>query len=143
MQSTKKTRMLLGIAWIAVAAGSLGAAQGPTDLVGSFTLPSQVRWQTAVLPAGSYKFTMDRNGSNTMITIRQGTKGVAMIVLQAFSEASTQGKSSMLIVDHRVRSLHLAPAGATYVFPAHRNERERLEVGASALAAAVIPVSVK
>lgn len=143
MESTRKTRMLLGIASIIAAAGSLGAQSGSPDLAGSFTLPSQVHWQTAVLPAGEYTFTVDLSGPLGRLAIRQGPKTVAFVVLQDKSEASTNDNSSMLLVGQRVRSLHLAPLGATYYFPGRKNEREFIARRPSPKIVAEIPVWFK
>lgn len=140
MHSVWKTKLFLGVAAMFVAAGSLGAA----DLAGSFTLPSEVNWGLATVPAGHYTFTLDNpTGTQKIITIRQGSKGIALILLQAYWEASSSDNSSMQIVDHRVRSLHLASLGVTYDFPGHKNERERLAGGAGSVAAVILPVHVE
>ncbi|HEX7361550.1 MAG TPA: hypothetical protein VF283_13755 [Bryobacteraceae bacterium] len=143
MKPTTKTRMLLGIASLIMVAGSLGTQAAAQDLAGSFTLSSQVHWQTAILPPGTYTFTMDRSGPLGQLAISQGTKTVAFVVLQGSSDASTHDKSLMQIVDYRVRSLHLAPLGATYFFPGHKNEREFIARGPRTKIVAEIPVSVK
>jgi hypothetical protein len=135
--------MLLGIASIVIAAGSLGKQAAAQDLAGSFTLPSQVRWQTAILPAGTYTFAMDRSGPLGQLAISQGAKTVAFVVLQGRSDATNHDKSSMQIVNYSVRALHLAPLGVTYFFPGRKNEREFVARGPSVGIAAAIPVSVQ
>lgn len=143
MQATRKTRMLLGIASIVIAAGSLGAQAAAQDLAGSFVLPAQVHWQTATLPAGAYTFTADLSGPIGKLRISQGAKVVGFVVLQGKSDASTNDKSSMLVMEQRVRSLHLAPLGVTYYFLGPKNEREFLARRPSTKMMAEIPISVK
>lgn len=144
MKSTREMRMVLSLASIIIAAGSLGAAEaGAPDIAGNFTLPFQVLWQRAILPAGTYTFTMDLTNPVGRLAIRQGTKTIALVVLQGKSDASTHDKSSMQIASDRVRSLHLAPLGVTYFFPAHRNGREVVARAPSLKVMAEIPVAVK
>ncbi|HEX7358851.1 MAG TPA: hypothetical protein VF283_00020 [Bryobacteraceae bacterium] len=144
MQSIRKTSMLLGIASIFVAAGSLGAAEvGPSELAGSFTLPSQVYWQRAVLPAGTYAFTMDLVDAWERITITKGTKMIGFVVLQASGDGNTHDQSSLRIVNQQVRALHLAPIGKTYYFATGKKQREMLARNINRSGVALIPVSTK
>lgn len=144
MQSIRKTGMLLGIASLFVAAGSLGAAEGgPPEFAGSFTLPSQVYWQTAVLPAGTYAFTMDYFDAWERITITQGTKAIGYVLLRASGDGSTHDQSSLQIVNQEVRALHLAPMGKTYYFVTAKKQREMLARSLHRSGVSLIPVSVK
>lgn len=144
MQSIRKTSMLLGIASIFVAAGSLGAAEGePSGLTGSFTLPSQVYWQRAVLPAGTYTFAIDRDGPWELIAISQGRKTISWVLLQGFDYASTHDHSSMRIENGRVRALHLALIGRTYYFSTGKKQRQVLAGTIHRSGISLVPVSAK
>lgn len=143
MQTIRKTGMLLGIASMFVAAGSLGAAAGSQEVAGSFTLPSQVYWQTAVLPAGTYAFTMDLVDAWERITITQGTKTIGYVLLQASGDGSTHDQSSMSIVNQQVRALHLAPMGKTYYFVTGKKQRQMLARSMNRSGVSLIPVSAK
>src|SRR5690242_20972751 len=109
MKSNRKMTLLVGLAAICFAASSLKAS----DLVGSFTLPSETHWGTVVLPAGDYTFTLDRATLDGRIRIARGNNRRAIVMAQGINLTSRFGGSSMLIVGNRVRSVHLAPVGLT------------------------------
>lgn len=141
MKSITKLALLAGVAGMCFAAGPFA----PTA-VGSFTLPYQTSWGKALLPAGHYTFTLDSNQYGTIhetITLRQGTKAVAVILARMSEPASSSGGSSMLIVNHTVHSLHLAPIGATYYFQEHKKRREFLASRADVRGISVVPVAAK
>ncbi len=46
---------------------SLASAQEPAQ--GEFTLPHEVHWQNAVVPAGDYKFSLDTNAALGLLTL--------------------------------------------------------------------------
>lgn len=143
MKSIRRVNLFLGLAAMCFAAGSLSAQ---TAVVGSFTLPSETHWGTAALPAGDYTFALGYFSTSgiKVITISRGKRAVAFVLAQAYSPASSSDRSLMMIREQRVRSLHLASAGATYYFPAHKNDRELLAIRSSVRpGVAVIPVSVK
>lgn len=141
MKPNRKISLLVGMAAVCLTTASLKAQ----ELTGSFTLPSETRWQTAVLPAGHYNFTFGAlgTGPTKVLTIKRGTKSVAMIVPQGLSSASSSDGSSMLVIEHRVRSLHLAPIGITYTFRPQKNDREFLARRVGVGGVAVVPVSAK
>ncbi len=123
MKSSRKRSLLQGLASICLTAGLLGAA----DVTGSFTLPSQTQWGSAVLPAGDYTFTLDHATLDGQIVLKRQPKGPSAVVLaQGMNPAGSSGASSMRIVGNRVRSLYLAPAGLTYSYQTHPEQREIL-----------------
>ena len=61
-------------------APSLASAQ---DESGRFTLPHQVRWQNAIVPAGDYSFTLQSVGSSEMLTLRKISGAPASYMLMA------------------------------------------------------------
>jgi hypothetical protein len=62
-------------------APSLASAQ---DAAGTFTLPHEVHWQNAVVPAGNYHFTIASSGPSEMLTLRKiGGSGAGFMMLVA------------------------------------------------------------
>lgn len=137
MKSIARVGLLLGIAGV-FAASSLNAS----DFRGKFTLPQQAYWGGAVLPAGDYTLALDRTGAIEKLEISRGTRTVALIIPQS-SEMNPSEDSSIRIVDHRVRSLHLAVTGVTYSFPAHKNDREFLSSAAGMRGVVAVPIAMK
>jgi hypothetical protein len=82
---------------------------------GSFTLPHEVRWQNATLPAGDYTFEMKSLETSSLIRLN-GPKGSQFIpALVADEKASEQ---SMLVIETRgsisaVTELRLSGIGRT------------------------------
>src|SRR5690242_20438020 len=112
MKSNRKMTLFLGLAAICLMAGSLSAA----DLVGSFTLPQETQWGSAVLTAGEYTFALDHATLNGRISVMRRNKArVGLILAWGIEQASQSGGSTMVIVGNRVSSLHLAPVGQTYI----------------------------
>jgi hypothetical protein len=69
------------------------------DEGGSFTLSHEVRWQDAVLPAGSYKFTLESAGPSEMIMLRKisGTPASFMLFAKDVSEPKVAEKEGLVI----------------------------------------------
>ncbi len=79
-------------------------------LRGTFTLPTEVRWGQATLPAGDYTFTMESVNRTCPVVIYQGTNHVAMIYAVAQKE-SFSGPSQLTVVHGRVHTLSIAELG--------------------------------
>ena len=139
MKSNRTMTLFLGLAAICLTAGSLGAA----DLIGSFTLPSQTYWGSAILPPGSYTFTLGHATPQGLILIRHGTKGVALIMTQSMSSTKLSEASSMQIVGSRVRSLHLGPIGLTYNYPIPKKQEVEMLARGSGVPSASVSVAAK
>ncbi|HSU32546.1 MAG TPA: hypothetical protein VLJ11_15040 [Bryobacteraceae bacterium] len=140
MKSNRKMNLLLSLAGLFLGGGLLGAA----DVNGSFTLPLQTHWGSAVLPAGDYTFSLDHAMQNGQIIVRRGNDGVAVVLAQGMdvTSYSASATSSMLIVGNRVRSLHLAPVGLTYTYSIHP-ERKELLAGRSGVPGVSVLVKTK
>jgi len=87
-------------------------------LRGKFTLPSEVRWGFATLPAGDYSFTLDKGTVDSRVTITRGARFVARILTNGIDEA-TSDRSEMILQDGAVRELSLPQIGLTLFYPAH------------------------
>jgi hypothetical protein len=101
---------------------------------GSFTLPSDVRWQNAALPAGDYTFALKSTAMPAQI-ILHGDNGAAMVMTSVISDRR-DGQQSFLIVEHRggsrfVRELYLAEIGLhlRYTVPAIPKHEHELAQG--------------
>ena len=120
---TKFTRILAIVTFglIAIcASASSASAQGAFQ--GKFTLPNDVRWANASLPAGDYTFSLN---SPTMPgwVLLQGPNGGVFILTSVIDERN-EGDSSKLTIERRggisfVRSMYLADLGVelTYRVP--------------------------
>ena len=102
----------LGIATIC--ANASPATAQVTAFKGSFTLPNEVRWQGATLPAGDYTFSLKSASGPDLIQL-QGPKGGAFVVSLTASKDDVSDHSVMTI-EHRagmsiVRELYLAQIG--------------------------------
>jgi hypothetical protein len=125
MKSNRTMTLFLGLAVLGFTASSLRGAE-KAEVEGSFTLPSQTYWGSVRLAPGDYSFTLDHSDLRGRITVRQGTKAVAIFMVEGPTITGSREGSSMLIVDHSVRSLRLAPIGLTYTYPIQKQTRDLL-----------------
>ena len=111
---------------------------------GKFTLPYEVRWGRATLPAGDYQLVFVDNTLDTLLAIRDAkTLRWAAFEPVDIREESHQGASALLVgthgKQHIVYSLTIAELGESFVYarpPAHKSEFE--EAGNSQ----TVPVTV-
>lgn len=103
---------LLAVAAAFLAAGTLAAS----DASGTFTLPFQTSWGSAVLQPGRYTFVLDRATIDGTVTISQGRRVVAMIGAKGFTQTHRSAGSSISIVGHRICSLYLRSVGVAYEY---------------------------
>ena len=94
---------------------SYAAAQS-TDR-GTFTLPSAAHWGVTVLPAGSYSFSVETDGSYPVVTVRSmDGKIEGMFVAEAVSQSDAGAEVLTLVRrgdDMYVRSLNLTQLSET------------------------------
>ena len=119
-----------------------GLASAQVAFRGKFTLPYDVSWQSTVLPAGEYSFTMESPARPVRIIVR-GMGKAAIIMAQGISLRSTE-KASALTVERRggkrvVRSLQLAPLSLVLNYQAPSIPKE--EFARNADSTNQIPVS--
>ncbi len=125
----KKTSKIVGMIFLAMLSAALSAGVlSAQDFQGSFTLPFESRWGTAILPAGDYTIkldTGDRTRFQYVVTVR-GENYAAMIL--SFSRKSdTTTKTNELVVarsGHKgtVRALRLAELQLAFNYPAPKGE---------------------
>jgi hypothetical protein len=120
-------RLLLGV-FIAACVFTTAANAHPS-FTGKFTLPYEVRWGRAVLPAGEYFIWMDSTVAPAMVSSANGS----MTIHTPFPvTADSQGGSTCLTITNQgnermVRSLNLPGIGKSVIFaPLTKAEREQL-----------------
>ncbi len=97
------------------------------DFVGKFTLPLEVHWGKAVLPAGNYRLEHNSMRRPDLVTVRGAKQTVmALPVSQSFN-ADESAKSSLLLARVKgkavVRVLVLKELGMEFRYPWPKGER--------------------
>ncbi len=113
---------LLGIVAIGLIAAGAGVSQTVAQGIsekGTFTLPCEVRWSSAVLPAGDYTFTMESTALNAPM-ILSGPNGSIFIQTMALSDSRTN-QHSALTIERRfgtsfVKELYLSDRGRHFLY---------------------------
>ena len=107
---------ILAIAAIALVTicASATPASAQSAYRGSFTLPNDVRWANAVLPAGDYKFDLASVGLPARISL-WGPNGGAFITT-AITDQKNDGGASVMTIERRggmrfVSDIYLADLG--------------------------------
>jgi hypothetical protein len=103
--------------------GRLASAQ--SEIKGEFTLPSEIHWGRAVLPAGQYSFDLASIRAPQLIQVR-GEGVSVMLMAQGVGDRPTPTDSALVLVRQGdssfVRSLRLAPLGITLYYPAPKGQ---------------------
>ena len=121
-------RLLLGV--VIATFVFTAAANAQPSFAGKFTLPYEVRWGQAVLPAGDYVIRMDATASPAKITPANGSSAGVYTEYPLVEDSHMNGVY-LTITNHenqrRVRSLNLPQFGKAIVFaPLTKSEREEL-----------------
>ena len=114
---------------IAMAVGTLclsaGLASAQSAMKGEFTLPSEIHWGRAVLPAGQYSFDLTSTSAPEVIRVR-GEGVNVLLMAQATGDRPTPTDSALVIVrqgdNSFVRSLRLAPLGISLYYAQPKGE---------------------
>lgn len=120
-------------------APSLASAQ---DATGTFTLSHEVHWQNAIVPAGTYRFTIASNGPSDMLTLRKlNGSGAGFVMLVTNTEDAKASDLSRLVVVSRpagsfVSTLQLPQFGMTLHFAVPEETREVAQAVATSTASA-------
>jgi hypothetical protein len=129
---TKCTR-IIAIATFGLIAicASASSASAQNAFQGKFTLPNDVRWAYASLPAGDYTFSLSSTSVPGQV-ILQGPNGVAFILTSVIDKRN-EGGSSKLIIEHRggisfVRSMYLADLGVELTYRAPKTPKKDVEL---------------
>jgi hypothetical protein len=118
---------------------SLASAQ---EAVGTFTLTHEVHWQSAVVPAGKYRFTVGAGSPSEMLTLRKVDGSAGFMLLVTGAENSRPADQNQLVVVSRlsgsfVSAMQLPEFGLTLHFAVPSENREVAQsVATSTIAAA-------
>jgi hypothetical protein len=118
-------KMILGVLF-ATCAFSVAANAQPS-FVGKFTLPYQVQWNHAVLPAGEYTIEVDAQGMPAIL--HSNSTGNSAYTATPIPADLQKGPASLTVTirgnERRVRSVNLPQIGKALVFePLSATERE-------------------
>jgi hypothetical protein len=82
---------------------SLASAQSAN---GKFTLTHEVNWQNAVVPAGTYRFSLESRGPSELLTLRSvgGDKGGFMFLVNDVASSQTSGTDQLVLVTRAGKS---------------------------------------
>jgi hypothetical protein len=110
---------------------SASSATAQNAFQGKFTLPNDVRWANASLPAGDYTFSLSSTAMSGRVFL-QGPNGGAFI-LTSVTDQHNEGNSSKLTIEHRggisfVRSMYLADVGVELTYPAPKTSKKDVEL---------------
>src|SRR5580658_10311453 len=88
MKSIRKFAYIMVLALSALSfEPSLASAQ---SAAGTFTLSHEVHWQNAVVPAGTYRFTIGSNGAMELLTLTKLSGSGAVFMLLVNDTEETQ-----------------------------------------------------
>jgi hypothetical protein len=120
-------KLLLGVVIATCAFTAVANAQ--PSFVGKFTLPYEVHWDSAVLPAGEYSIRMDSAAGPAVIRWASGSREV-YTRFRIIADSEKGGAYLTLTIqgnERRVRSVNLPELGESVIFaPLTKTERERL-----------------
>jgi hypothetical protein len=110
-----------------LAAGLSAGLASAQDVHGKFALPFEARWGTAVLPPGDYTFGVSSTSGTHIVAIRQGNRGVALVVSGRDASGEISGPSALVATrtdgEYRISALRLAEVGLTLEYTAPKVER--------------------
>jgi hypothetical protein len=121
--TTMRTKVLLFVAVILTAglfAASANAQSGSGFLIfrGNFTLPHEVHWGKAMLPAGEYTISIDSSHSPALV--RSKDRKTTVFTPMPIGDDSKKGPAALLIAargdDREVLSLNLPTIGSSLVY---------------------------
>ena len=73
-------------------------AQASPSASGTFTLSTEAHWGKSVLPAGTYRYSLDYSGTYPAVILRNVEGGNGVIVLpQSVSQGDWRGKSALVL----------------------------------------------
>src|SRR6266403_2393651 len=95
-----------------------GMAKAAPVYRGQFSLPYEVRWGQAVLPAGEYLLKFEDVTTRVFVVIQDAKSGKNVAYLAPMTTSEGQGTSALLITDdgERVQSLRVAELGETFIY---------------------------
>ena len=97
-----------------------GVANAAPVYRGRFTLPYEVRWGQAVLPAGDYLLRFVDVQTRVFVVIQDANNGKDVAYLAPVTKTEAKGTSALLLADEGdqrvVHSLRLAELGEVFIY---------------------------
>jgi len=84
----------------------ISSAAFAQSAAGSFTLSHEVTWQSAVVPAGAYKFSVEPRGPSALLTLRSvsGSHEAFMILVNNVGSSQFSGANCLVMVSRAGKS---------------------------------------
>ena len=120
---------------------SLNAAFGQSLGAGRFTLPHEVHWQNAVVPAGEYRFSFESKGPAQMLVLQKldAPRNGFMILINDATATKMEGEDRLLLVSASgqsfVSAMELPQFETTLHFSVPKQAPEKQMAEASAVGA--------
>ena len=128
----ERSLLLMKLSTVVAVASCLlaGTANAQAVVKGRFTLPYEVRWGSAVLPAGQYSITMRSVAEPALVRSLTGKKRVFLLARFADDAIETHPPGLLITRDETgrvVRSFNWPAGGKNFVYkPFTKAERRRL-----------------
>lgn len=122
MQSNRRHKLTRGVVFAGLAICFSAGLLSAQDFVwkGTFSLPAETHWGTAVLAPGDYSLRLDAMAQRPLVVIRQGTRTVVMAMVWNTEQPRTPANSKLLIVGRgnqaRVHILYAAELKTAFHF---------------------------
>lgn len=112
-------------------AATLFAEESPV-FKGTFTLPFETRWGTAVLPPGDYTLSVHSTALPARVMVR-GKDGSSLIFAEALATRRGSNHSTLFVVRNArqglVRSLYVVELGMMFYYATPKSERTLIAEG--------------
>lgn len=127
--------MKLAVAAALAVGASVGPASAQSLVKGTFTLPYEVHWGHAVLPAGHYSITIDEARRPALVSTLSGG-GRAFVMPRAVGDAMKDQPTALLITNVEnqrvVRTFNWREGNQSYVYrPFTKTERREVAVASA------------
>jgi hypothetical protein len=127
LQHPTSWKLFLGVLVATCAFAAAGYAQ--PIFLGKFTLPKEVHWGQAVLPAGVYYIRMDSMAAHAVVSSAGGDRTIFTRppIIADSKQAGTFLTLTTMGTERTVRSLNLPELGKSVIFaPLTKSEQEEL-----------------
>ena len=109
---------------------TLGASQVQAEMYkGTFNLPVEAYWGSAVLSPGEYSLVIEREGTTPIVRLREGTRHVAAVLTgpSVNEDRSQRGRLTLVQINgaYVVKALDAGLIGKSFKFPTPKAIHDR------------------